>query len=119
MSRLPPERLAAAAEIAVLVVRSFESAHNETGGPWPFGCCNEAAVAVRDELRERAPDVCAEFVQGTFDRRWHAWVALRDGTILDPTVSQFPQTPPARIGVSLPGSPMAARYKEKERPTHV
>lgn len=118
---LTAAELVAVTATLVLVADLWSAASDETGGDWPEGACVETSIMLRDELREAAPTVGAEYVWGTIviagHEFGHAWVGLRDGSIADATVGQFLCAPPA-YRLVRPGDVLAAYYHEQDRPAY-
>lgn len=107
---VPEGAIDAAVKIARAVEKAFRESYLATGGPgrWPFGCCVEASVALRDELLELVPVARPGYVWGGFGEAElrlvdHAWITLGDGTYLDVTGEQFTEYFRLRWGCDVDG----------------
>jgi hypothetical protein len=104
------------------ITAAWTDANAQTGGNWPEGACVETAIGIRDEMREKLPATLPAYVWGALVINGfslgHAWVALRDGTIVDGTLGQFLNAGTA-WSVIPPGHPLAGYYDEHERPSGV
>jgi hypothetical protein len=108
----------AAFAVALSVEKTWLDVKEELGGDFPDGACNEASIALRDELAEKLPAAGAEYVWGEFqiggEGFGHAWVALDGGAILDLTAGQFLRDGPA-LALVLPSYTLARHYHEIDR----
>lgn len=133
----PVADLIVATTIALHVEMAWREACEETGATWPEGHCVEAAIDVRDALY--GAGITAAMIWGGFEvgqadsPAWdramenpvhvdnglprgqlgHAWVALEDGTIIDPTAGQFFTEGPA-LRMFKPEHPMYERFHPLE-----
>lgn len=107
---------------ALIVERSYREASIELGGNWPEGQCAEASCDLAEILRLRIPRAKPSVIWGRFEvlelKMPHAWVELRDGTIIDVTAGQFFRGETAKresTWLVLPDDAIADRYVPEER----
>lgn len=107
---------------AIILERNWREASIETKGDWPAGHCAEASADLYEVLLGQVPKSKPVYVWGHFEllghKLGHAWVELRDGTIIDLTAGQFfkgEQNKRESTWLVLPTDATFERYLPEER----